>query len=426
MAGKRTGENWLSARGVASAKTGDHADGGGLYLQVTGTARSWIYRYQIARRRREMGLGSALAVSLAEARQKRDQCRRQVAAGIDPLTARAAPVTVRTWGQAVDQYIDRNKAEWKSSRGGKMVERDGVLMGVQENQWRQSLTDYGPARDLPVTAIDTQTVLDCLTPLWKPRDKGGKTETATRIRGRIERVWDAERVARHVTGENPARWKGHLEALLPKPGKLKQKRHFPALPYERAPEMYTALQGRTTPAAKALLFTLLTAARTGEVRLMPNLSEIDFDSKTWRIPAGRMKAERAHDVPLVTEAIAILEMLPRSKRPFPLSENGMLQLVQGDPPYGLGLPYTVHGLRSTFREWAAEKTDVPREIAEMSIAHKAKGETEAAYQRRTLLPKRRELMECWVAYLSGKEPPTKNKKRGGRAVRKAKADNNPG
>lgn len=380
MAGKRTGENWLSAKGVAAAREGTHADGGGLYLQVRGTARSWIYRYQIGGRRREMGLGSAVVYGLADARGRRDEARRLVAEGIDPLD-RPAPPQARTWGQAVEDFIVAHEPGWKGP--------------AQAAQWRQSLADYGPAADVPVSAIDTALVVGLLRKLWTTR-----TETATRLRGRIERVWDAERVAGTVAGENPARWRGHLDKLLPRPSKVARVVHHRAMPYADVPAFMARLAERDAASRRALRFTILTAARTGEVT-GAGWDEFDLEAAEWVIPAERMKAGREHVVPLVPAAVAIVAALPRDRPPFRLSENAMLYLVQKPPPKGYGLPYTVHGFRSSFRDWAAETTDHPAEVVEMALAHTIPNKVEAAYRRGNLLAKRRELMEAWAAYLAG-------------------------
>lgn len=401
--------NRLTARQVATLGAGYHADGGGLYLQVTPSgSRTWIFRYRTGKRLRDMGLGPVRDVTLKQARAAAAAARQQRAAGLDPIEARdaarraARAANERLWGQAVDDYIANIRSEWKSTNNprAKKVMWEGQLIGTQENQWRQSLREYGPPADTPVRQVTTQMVLDGLRPIWKPRDQGGKTETATRVRGRVERIWDAERVAGNVTGDNPARWNGLLEHLLPAPEKLKQRRHHPALPYGEAPALYAALRFRTSRTARALRFLLLTAARTQEVTGMPDLSEIDFERQLWLIPGERMKAEVDHEVPLVPEAMELLRGLPRDKPPFALSENSMLYFLQRHPPKGLGFPYTVHGLRSTFRDWVSETTNHSREVAEMAIAHQVKDKTEAAYRRGKLREKRRVLMGDWLQYLT--------------------------
>lgn len=405
--------NRLTARQVATLPAGYHADGGGLYLQVTEAgARSWIFRYRVGKKRlRDMGLGPVRDVSLQTAREAAAAARRQRAQGIDPIDARtAAKATAgakgtRLWGQAVRDLVATLRSSWRTTKRGKKVKGDHPEpVGTQENQWLQSLEDYGPPFDLPVVEVNTQIVLDGLRPIWKARDQGGKPETGTRVRGRIERVWEAERVAGNVQGENPARWKGHLEHLLPAAGRLKQTRHHPAIPYDRAPELYSALRFRSSRTARAMRFLLLTAARTGEVTGMPDLSEIDFDKSIWLIPGERMKAEVDHEVPLVPEALDLLRGLEPTKPPFALSENSMLYFLQRAPPRGLGLPYTIHGMRSTFRDWASETTEYSREVAEMAIAHQIKDKTEAAYRRGKLREKRKRMMADWHQYLLHGKP----------------------
>ena len=382
MAGKRSGENWLSAKAVAAAKEGLHADGGGLYLQVRGAAKSWLYRYQLAGRRREMGLGSLRVRGLAEARQARDAARRLVAEGVDPL---ASPVTLtpRLWGEATAEFIAAHRSAWKKPE--------------QAHQWEQSLRDHGPPADLPVDRLDTEAVLACLRPLWKPKAQGGKVETATRVRGRIERIWDAEKVRGAVAGENPARWKGHLEHLLPKPRKVQPPTHFAAMPYADLPAFVARLRARDGITRRALLWTILNAARTEETL---GLHRREIVGDEWRIPGSRMKGGRPHTVPLTSDAIVLLEGLPAS--PWPLSENAMLNLVQDPAPHGFDLPFTVHGFRSSFFDWAHETMGFPKHIVDMALAHKITDKADAAYRRGQLLDKRRELMQAWADYLGAR------------------------
>jgi integrase len=379
----------LSARFVATVTAaGYYADGGNLYLQVVGGAKSWILRYTIARKAREMGLGSVALVGLQEARARAVVARRLLAEGVDPIEHRAALRNAlgRTWGQASEDFIAARKAEWKND--------------AQANQWTQSLKDHGPEQALPVTAITTAVVLDCLRPLWKPKDQGGKVETATRVRGRIERIWDAEKVAGHVSGDNPARWKGHLEYLLAKPRKVQPQGHFAAMPYADLPAFMQTLRARDAISRRALEFTILTAARTEEVVGM-DWNELHGTARmspgvVWKIPGDRMKMGVAHEVPLTDAALATLAGLSRKAPPFPLSENGMLFLLQKD----LGQPYTVHGFRSAFFDWAHETTGFPKHVIDMALAHAIGDKADAAYRRGALLAKRRELMEAWAAYLA--------------------------
>lgn len=370
----------LSARFVATVTAaGYHADGGGLYLQATATgAKSWVLRYKRLGKAREMGLGSAQVVSLVEARQAAVQARKVLQAGKDPITERKAALAAGTvtWGWCADRFIDAARPGWKNAD--------------QAEQWSQSLRDHGPDRDLPVDAITTQLVLSALSKIW-----ADKTETATRVRGRIERIWDWAKVSGYVTGENPARWRGHLDKLLPKPTKVKRVTHHAAMPYRDLPAFMRSLTARDGLARRALRFTILTAGRTAEVTLA-QWGEFDLTGKIWNRPAEHMKAGRPHRVPLVDEAVAILRTLPRSEPPFPLSENGMLNLLQKH----MAQPYTVHGFRSSFRDWAAEETDFAGEVAEMALAHVIGDQTEAAYRRGDLLEKRRELMRAWADYLA--------------------------
>jgi len=374
--------NRLSARAIQTLRNpGYYADGGGLYLLIGPTgAKSWVLRYQLRGRRREMGLGSAALVSLQEARSAALAQRKVLANGLDPLAERAAAAAAgRTFGECAGALIASLEAGWKNR--------------AQADQWRQSLRDYGPAADLPVESVDTAAVMACLQPIWAT-----KTETANRVRGRIERVLDWARVHGLRTGDNPARWRGHLDKLLPKPSKVGKRRHHEAMPYADVPGFMARLAERDGAARRALRFTILTAARTGEVT-GADWPEFDLAAAVWTIPAERMKGGRAHQVPLTAAAIAILRGLPRDRPPFALSENAMLYLVQKAPPKGYGLPFTVHGFRSSFRDWAAETTEFPNELVEMALAHAIRNRAEAAYRRGNLLERRRRLMEDWADYL---------------------------
>lgn len=372
----------LSAKAAQTlTKQGYHADGGGLYLLIGPTgAKSWVLRYQRAGRRREMGLGSFSVVTLAEARQSAVAQRKMLVAGDDPIsTRRAARSAGASFGEAADAYIAAHRAGWKND--------------AQADQWTQSLKDYGPSRETPIGEVDTSMVMACLRPIWEK-----KTVTATRVRGRVERVLDWAKVHGMRDGENPARWRGHLESLLPKPSKVSKTKHHAAMPYSDVPEFMTALASRDARTRRALRFTILTAARTDEV-VAANWAEFDIPGKLWTIPAGRMKGGREHAVPLTEAALSILEPLSRKEPPFKLSENAMLYLVQKPSPKGMGLPFTVHGFRSSFRDWAAEKTETPNEVVEMALAHAIRNKAEAAYRRGALLDRRRVLMEEWQAFL---------------------------
>lgn len=375
------GEKRLTARQVTTLGEGYHADGGGLYLQVTATgARSWIYRFQRQGKRREMGLGPLSAVSLAQARDRAAEARTQLAFGQDPIAQRkAAQAAGVTFGECADAYIESHRGGWKN--------------GAQGDQWVQSLRDHGPARSLPVAEVDTDAVIACLAKIWPT-----KTETASRVRSRIERVLDWAKVRGYRSGDNPARWRGHLDKLLPRPSKVRKPKHHAAMPYRDVPAFMVRLAERDSRRRQALRFTILTAARTEEVT-GATWPEFDLDAKVWTIPPERMKGGREHVVPLSDAAVAILQAMDRREPPFGLSENAMLYLVQKPAPKGFGLPFTVHGFRSSFRDWAAETTDHAGEVVEMALAHAIRNKAEAAYRRGSLLEKRRQLMDAWAAYL---------------------------
>ncbi|HMF05418.1 MAG TPA: integrase arm-type DNA-binding domain-containing protein [Methylocella sp.] len=385
----------LTVRFVQHAPIGWHCDGRGLYLQCVASTdgsticRSWVYRYVINGRQRYMGLGPAADVSLAEAREKASRARKLRLEGIDPLEARklrqtAARLDVAkamTFGQCVEAYLETHEAAWRNAK--------------HRAQWQMTLTEYcQPISSLPVQVIDTDLILRVLTPLWKTR-----TETARRLRGRIEHVlsWAKGRGLR--TGENPARWRGHLDEMLADPGRIAPVQHHAALPYLQIPEFMAELCNRDSLPARALEFAILTAARTGEVT-GAQWSEIDLGAKTWTVPASRMKALQEHKVPLCDRASEILRSLDRrSKRVFPLSSWGMLQLLRELRP-----GVTVHGFRASFMDWAHETTSFPKTAIDMALAHKVGDKVEAAYRRGDLLDKRRRLMAAWGQYCRGISP----------------------
>jgi integrase len=377
VVGSVRGEKRLTARQVQTLPAGYHADGGGLYLQVSESgARSWIFRYQRDGRRREMGLGSESALGLSDARQSASEQRKLLALGKDPIASRrAAGAAGMTFGQAADAYIASHREGWKKP--------------AQAAQWTSSLAAYGPKRDLPVADVTTEVVVKCLAAIWSD-----KTETASRVRGRIERILDWAAVSGARKGENPARWRGHLDKLLAKPSKVARVRHFAAMPFADVPAFYRKLCERGSLSRRALRFTILTAARTEEVT---GALWREFAGDVWTRPAERMKAGKEHAIPLSAEALAIVRTREGEKTPFPLSNAAMLALLQRE----MGQPYTVHGFRSSFRDWAAETTDFPAEVVEMALAHTIKSDTEKAYRRGALLAKRRELMAAWAAYVTG-------------------------
>lgn len=383
--------NRLTARAVSAAKPGKHADGGGLWLQVTPAGvKSWVFRYTRAGVERFMGLGPVHTVGLAQARESAQAARVALQAGQDPIDARAAAQAATQgiptfWDAAVD-YIAEQTPGWTNPK--------------HASQWTNTLETYAKPTigALRVDAIETEHVLEVLRPIWKT-----KTETATRVRQRIEAVLDAASAKKQRPGDNPARWRGHLAKLLPKPSKVRKVEHFAAMPYSDAPAFMVALRAEAGIAPKALEFLILTAARTNMVTKAWR-SEIRGD--TWHVPAERMKG-RAHGfaVPLSGAALAVAKATPTEKGAglFPggrgdrahlsnAAMDALLERMKLDA-------YTVHGFRSTFRDWAAETTAFPNEVIEMALAHSIKDKTEAAYRRGDLLAKRRELMEAWATYL---------------------------
>lgn len=388
----------LSALKVSRTREpGLYADGGGLYLQVTNAeARSWIFRFMLNGRARSMGLGSLHTLTLAEARSKATQCRKLCLDGIDPIEAREktraaarldAANTI-TFDACSEAYIEAHRKGWRNEK--------------HADQWHNTLATYASPvfGALPVQAVDTGLVMRVIEPIW-----GEKTETATRVRGRIESVLDWAATRGYRQGENPARWRGHLQNLLPKRSKVQRVEHHAALPFREIGEFVGQLRAQSGTSPLALEFTILTAARTGEV-IGATWDEIDLAERTWAVPADRMKGGREHRVPLSDRAVEILEgfrvlgdryVFPGGKRGRPLSNMAMLELLKRmDRP-----DLTVHGFRSTFRDWAAETTHFPNEMVEMALAHIIENRVEAAYRRGDLFQKRRELMDTWAVYCGG-------------------------
>jgi integrase len=398
----RTGK--LSAVKVTKAKgPGVLHDGGGLYLRISARgAKSWVFRFQIDGKRRDMGLGPFPDVSLAEARAKATEHRKLRHEGIDPLDAKEAQrqaqrVSVakgRTFRECAVEFIEKNRAGWRNAK--------------HAAQWTATLTTYvyPTLGELPVSTIDAGLVVQVLDPIWAE-----KPETASRVRGRIEAVLDAATVRGFRQGPNPAQWKGNLAHILPARGKVRKVEHHAALPFDDMPEFLAALRGREGMSARALEFAILTVARTGEV-LGTRWSELDLDAKVWAVPAGRMKAGREHRVPLSDAALAVLEkvrplalmrdgkpdpaapVFPGPRRALPLSNMVMLMLLRRMKRSDL----TAHGFRSTFSDWAAERTGSPREVVEMALAHAVENKVEAAYRRGDLFEKRRQLMGAWARF----------------------------
>jgi integrase len=389
----------LTALKVARAKRpGMYADGSGLYLQVTERGASWVYRYMLAGRAREMGLGPLALFGLSEARSKALDARRLRHEGIDPIEARRAiraqarldNAKAIRFKQCAEGYIAAHRAGWRN--------------GKHAAQWGVTLATYAAPviGDLPVSAVDTALVLKVLEPIWTT-----KPETASRLRGRIEGILDWAKVRGYRTGENPARWRAHLDHLLPARAKVRRVEHHRALPYAELPGFMAALREQAGVAARALEFTILTAARSGETRFA-RWSEFDLLDKTWTVPAERMKGGRLHRQPLCSRTLVILKGMQADRRAgdgfvFPRNETGQ---PLPDPPFrgllqrmgrGRG-DLTVHGFRSSFRDWAAERTNFPSEVAEMALAHVVGSKVEAAYRRGDLFDKRRRLMEAWAEY----------------------------
>jgi len=390
--------NKLTAVQVAKACVpGYYGDGGGLWLQVSPSGtKSWVFRFTLAGRSREMGLGPLHTVSLAEARNKALEKRKLLLDGVDPIEARnttqrtadsnaARAVTFKT---EAENYIEAHRAGWKNAK--------------HADQWTNTLETYAYpfiGKQL-VSEIDTALVMKCLQPIWST-----KTETASRVRGRIESVLDYATALKHRTGDNPARWRGHLDHLLPKPTKVAKTEHHAALPYTEAGAFVKALRAQDGLSARALEFTILTATRTGEA-IGARWDEIDLDASLWTVPAVRMKAAVLHRVPLSKAAVRILKgvrglnaefVFPGLKEKQSLSNMAMLSLLQKR----MGRKdLTVHGFRSTFRDWAAELSNFPNEVVEMALAHTIEDPTEAAYRRGDLFAKRAKLMEAWAEYLN--------------------------
>lgn len=380
----------------------------GLQLQVTPTgARSWLLRTTVAGRRRSLGLGSYPTVTLASARERAREAREAIWRGVDPVEerrrARAALAADRarglTFRQAVEKALRAKSAEFRSDKHRK--------------QWRATLDTYAaPALgDMLVADISVQDVRRALAPIWE-----SKTETASRLRGRIEAVLAWATVNGHREGDNPARWKGNLDAILPKPSKVAKVTHHPALALGDVADWFADLRRRDGMATRALELMAMTAARSGEVR-GATWAEVDLDAATWTIPAARMKAGKEHRVPLTAEAVALLEALPRfegSPYVFPAARGGMLSDMAlsacmkrinearrgGYMDTRSGRPAVPHGLRSTFRDWCAER-GVDRDMAEIALAHTVGSDVERAYRRSDMFDRRRALMDSWGRFLRG-------------------------
>jgi integrase len=390
----------LSARRVETEKRpGMYADGGGLYLRIApGGAKSWILRFQIAGRRRDMGLGPMRLFSLAEARERAKEAAKLVYDKRAPIAIRVARIAEEALAAAKEMtfaacgsaYIDAHRAGWRNEKHGA--------------QWAATLTSYvyPVFGDHPVQSVDVGLVLKAIESIWST-----KPETASRVRGRIESILDWATARGYRQGPNPATWRGHLDKLLPKKSKVRAVEHHAALPYvEIGAFMHKLRAIDGSIAARALEFVVLTAARTGEA-IGARWQEIDIEGRLWVVPGKRMKSGRPHKVPLSDAAVAILEQMasiregefvfPGGRAGRPLSYMSLLMLLRRSDHGNL----TTHGFRSTFKDWAAEKTSFPAEVSEMALAHIVSDKVEAAYRRGDLFQKRRELADAWARFCAG-------------------------
>ncbi len=388
----------LSALKIAAVKeTGYFADGGNLYFRVTPVgSRNWIFRYTIQGRTRDMGLGAFPEISLSSARRIAEKCRELVNEGIDPIdhrrseraSAQSAAARCLTFDDCVKEYIKDHEPAWRNAK--------------HRAQWSATLASYASPviGKVQVSEIDASLVLRALKAIWFE-----KPETASRVRGRIESILDWARVHGYRVGENPARWKGQLDHLLPSRSKIRRVQHHAALPYPEVGAFVAKLREHPGVTARALEFTILTAARSGEA-LMSTWREIDFEGSAWILAEDRMKAGKEHRVPLSRAAMRILKgqldvrtddfIFPGAKLGRPLSGMALLMLLRRMDRSDI----TVHGFRSTFRDWASECTNFPREVPEMALAHTISDAVEAAYRRGDLFEKRRRLMDAWSEFCS--------------------------
>ena len=386
--------NKLSNASLAKLGEGMHGDGLGLWLQVRATGRSWIMRFTLGGRARAMGLGPLHTIGLADARDRARRARALILDGVDPIEARRVTrlaakrqaARAKTFKACAEAYLAQHRAAWRNPK--------------HAAQWSSTLQRYvyPVLGDATVDAVDVELVLEAVEPIWNT-----KPETAGRVRGRIETILDWATARGYRQGENPARWRGHLENLLPARGKVRRVAHHPALPFAQIGAFIAELRRQEGVAARALEFAILTAARTGEV-IGARWSEISLGDRVWTIPADRMKAGKEHRVPLSDAACALLEtvaaqrtgefVFPGARAKRPLSNMALAMVLRRMSRDEI----TVHGFRSTFADWAAESSSFPREVVEMGLAHALASKVEAAYRRGDLFDKRRQLMAAWAAY----------------------------
>lgn len=389
----------LSDRAVAALKAeGRYAVGGvaGLHLRISAGHRGWVLRVQVGDKRKDIGLGAYPTFSLAEARERAWKLHESIREGHDPVAPRrqqrsilqAQAATEKTFQWCAEEFLKAKSSEWKNAK--------------HRQQWENTLETYATPHlgHLAVSVIDLPHVLSCLEPIWS-----SKNETASRLRGRIESILDWATVRKYRSGENPARWKGHLDKVLAAPSKVQKVEHHRAMPVEEMPQFMQNLRTRTGIAARALEFLILTAARSGEVR-GATWSELDLDKAIWTIPAERMKAGAEHRVPLSNAALQLLSNAPRladsdlvfpGTKGQPLSDMSITAVMRR-----MKLDVVPHGFRSTFRDWAGEKTNYPRELAEQALAHTLTNKVEAAYRRGDALEKRRQMMNEWANHIEQK------------------------
>ena len=383
------------------SKPGLYAVGGvaGLSLRVSETgAKYWILRARVGGRRRDMGVGPFPEIGLADARSRAADMRQQLRNGIDPIAERqkkrealrSENAKALTFDQAADRFLKGKTSEFRNAKHAK--------------QWRSTLATYASPvfGEMAVDRVELAHILQVLEPIWRE-----KTETAKRVRGRIEKVLAFASVSGFRKGENPARWRGNLDAILPAPTKLKKVKHHRAIAYQDMPDFMRALKRREAPAARALEFLILTAARSGEVR-GATWDEIDLQARTWIVPGERMKAEKAHVVPLQDDALELLEALPQFEGTayvFPSSRGGQISdMTLAAVMRRMDVDATPHGFRSSFRDWVSETTAHPHEVAEMALAHTIPSGVERAYRRGDLLAKRSTLMADWARFLRDGTP----------------------
>jgi len=378
------------------SKPGRHAVGGvsGLLLVVQDSgSKSWILRTTVGGKRRNIGLGGFPEVSLQDARGKAREMKKSIEKGVDPVEEKrkAKRLLLKeqesaiSFEEAAEQFFQKKRPEFKNPR--------------YAQNWISSVISYANPiiGKKPVSEIDLQDVISVLKPIWYE-----KTETATRLRQRLEGILNWATVSGYRSGDNPARWKGHLDAVLSKPSRIRDTKHFPALPWKEIGRFMVELRKRKGMAARCLEFIILTACRSGEARFA-TWEEIDFDSKIWMIPGGRMKSGKEHRVPLSDDVFELLDSLPKFEGVsylFPSSRGSTLSdMTISSVCKRMEINAVPHGFRSTFRDWCAESTNFPREVAELALAHSISNSVEAAYLRGDLLDKRRQLMDAWADFI---------------------------